>query len=470
MRIAAGFAVAGALVGAVLPVSAQRPPQRCNIQETNVDHNWQQLEPFGTNKIEYFGGNVRFACLNRNVHLSADSVEAINEEVWHFYAGHGRRARYVDSAYTVDADTLIYTKKDEQVLAIGNALVTDLAAGSTLRGPHLQYFRAVEGVRNTAITIALAQGTDRPVVHYFPKDTARTAAKGAPRPSPYLLVADQMHGFGQSQFWGKGNVTIDRDSLRGRGDSVTFASGQTGTAQLFGTPAVMRRVGADSFMVAGKEVRLGLDGDHLRDVRAYGKGHVTHSGSEIVADSVALEFTAEKLSLTLAWDRKDTARVHNGGFDTRGDSVVIDSPGELLHEVRVFGNGLMQSPRDTTAARTPAGPDSAGTGLPDRNELWGERIVASFAQADSAGTQVTRVRQIRAAGTARSFSTDPINYTRADTVVVTMKRGDSTGVSAVRAWGHMDGVLAQKATTRSDSSRADSAKALAKPPRKVHHP
>jgi hypothetical protein len=218
--------------------------------------------------------------------------------------------------------------------------------------------------------------------------------------------------------------------------------------------------------VSGKEVRLGLDDEALQDIRAFGSGHVTNGTSDIRGDSVALTLTDEKLSQTLAWGREPQATVHNDGYDVQGDSIAIDTPGEKIRELRVFRSGMLQNPLDTTTVKATAD-SAAAPKIRDRDTLWGERIVASFAQVDSAGVSKTKLQQIEAVGSARSlFSrnvakngkvTPSVNYTRADTIVIVMKSGDSTGVSIVRAHGSVDGMQLETASlrkTKTDTSGA----------------
>jgi hypothetical protein len=53
--------------------------------------------------------------------------------------------------------------------------------------------------------------------------------------------------------------------------------------------------------------------------------------------------------------------------------------------------------------------------------------------------------------------TPSINYTTADTIFIVMKTGDSTGVAAVSAHGHVNGVQLETASLkkqRSDTTRA----------------
>ncbi|MEP6589711.1 MAG: hypothetical protein ABJC19_00880 [Gemmatimonadota bacterium] len=448
---AAGVTV---LLLALAAIGAQaQQERRCLLNVDHVGREGFQSEPLPGNTNLFAGGDVRLSCVGQNVHLGGDSLTSINGSVIILIT----KAFFRDGTVSLTGDTITYFKNGEQMQARGHVVVRNLATGSTLTGPSVDYLRAVKGIRDSSETIAL----QRPTLRYLP---AR-GPKDSVLANPYLIVADRLKGVGGSRLWGAGQVTVDRDSLHGTGDSLAYLTGRGGYATLYGMPATLRRIATDSFHVRGGQVHLGLDDETLRDVKAFGDGHVTNGGSDIRGDSVTLVFTEEKLSHTLAWDRHKPATVHNDGYDIQGDSIAIDSPGEKLRELRVFRRGKVQNPLDTLAVREAT--DTAHATPRDRDTLWGDRIVAEFAQVDSAGNTLTRLRQVEAIGSARSLfsrnvtkngrTTPSVNYTRADTIVVVMKSGDSTGVEIVRARGSIDGVQLERASLQ--QMKRDSTKA-----------
>jgi hypothetical protein len=437
------------------PLAAQQG-KRCLLDVDNVDREGFRSEPIVGNTNFFAGGNVRLSCRGQDVRLGGDSLASLGGNVIILTTA----AFYRDATLSVKADTLTYFKNGEQIQARGNVIARSMKSGSMLTGPHVDYFRAVNGLRDSAETVAI----QRPTLRVF-------SARGlidSTKDHPYVIVADRMRGFGGSEMRGAGNVTVDRDSLHGTGDSLFYRSGRLGTASLYGAPASLRRLSSDSFQVEGREVRLGIDNESLREIQAFGDGHVTNGTSDIRGESVALTLTDEKLSQTLAWSSEPQATVHNAGYDVRGDSIAIDTPDEKIRELRVYRRGMVQNPLDSTAALPST--DTTGAAPRDRDTLWGERIIASFVQVDSAGTEHTKLQQIEAVGSARSLfsrivakngtTTPSINYTRADTIVVVMKGGDSTGVSIVRAHGSVDGMQLETASIR--KARPDSAAAASK--------
>lgn len=438
--------VALAVVVTVAPLEAQQG-RRCRIVVENVDREGAISEPFA-GYVNYFaGGNVRLRCEGQDVRLAGDSLISLNSDVIYLFTN----ASYRDATIDLKADSLVYSKQSERVEARGAVTVRNLKTGSTITGPHLDYLRAVQGVRDSAEVIAL----QRPTVRYLPNRAAGDTAD----PEPYIVVADRLRGVGSSRLWGGGSVTIDRGSMWGRADSITYLAGPTGDIALTGIAALatVRDSSSDSLLVEGTTVLLGLAAEDLRSVRAHGSGHANSGSADVRADSIAITLDSGKVAAIAAWSRAKRALVRNEGYDIRGDSVWISSPNERLREIRVFGQGVLQNPVDSAASVA----DSIRAALPDslrpdatvidslapgpkeRDTLWGQRIIASFRDVDSAGTILTRLQQIEAIGSAASlFSRDvtrggvtapSITYTTADTIVILMRQGDTTGVSEVRA-------------------------------------
>jgi hypothetical protein len=459
-------AIASALVGLVAAVglasARTAPAPRCRLRVLNVDRDATQKDVFNDHSnINYdAAGHVKMRCLTQQVFLDADSVSALSGMYVRMY-GH---VAYRDSVYAFDADTMFYDLRLEKLEARGNVTVLDKVAGSTLAGPWVDYWRAVKGVNDSARVEALK----RPTVRYFNLGTMKDTRVR----TPYILVGDNLKGFGQSRLSGAGSVTIDRDSVHGDGDSLFLDRGTTSVAQLIGVPAKLRRRGADSFVVFGKEIRIRSENDTIRDLRAFLTARVTRGATDVTGDTIHLSFASQKLSLTLAWNRKSGATLHSAGYDVVGDSLAVDSPGELLQQIRVFKRGMIRSPLDTAPNVAPR--VAGDTAAPDstRNTLWGERIVARFEQVDSSGVLVTRLRGLQAFGKqptqARSLSSrteiakdgkrsPSTNYTRADTIFVVMKSGDSVGVSSVQAFGHVTGMQLETASlikAKTDTTKA----------------
>lgn len=456
--VACGVAIASVAMASGPP----GPGQRCLMQVLNVDRKAVQNDLFnnGSNVQYDAAGHVRMRCKGQTVFLNADSVSALSGDYVRMY-GH---VHYRDTTYVFDADTAIYIIRQEKLEARSHVIVLDRVAGSTLKGPWVDYWRQVKGVNDSARVEALL----RPTVRYFNEAPGQDSVGR----TPYVLVGDKLKGFGQSRLSGSGKVTIDRDSLHGDGDSLAFARGAVSITQLIGTPARLRRDGADSFVVLGAELRLRSEHDTARELRAFEKAQVIRGATVITGDTIVMTFANQKLGLTLAWGRAKGATLESAGYDVLGDSLAVETPAEQLREIRVFHRGMIRNPLDTAAMRLARAPGDTTPPDSTRNTMWGDRIVARFIQVDSAGTVVTRLNGLQAFGVAaapaRSLfarttigndgkASPSINYTLADTIFVTMRTGDSVGIADVRALGHVSGVeleTASMAKAKSDSATA----------------
>jgi hypothetical protein len=459
------WAAAVALSAVAFAATAPRPAapaKRCLLRLDSADRNLTKSAPFNNDvNVNYdVAGNVHLRCLGQKVFLDADSVSVLSGDYARFY-GH---VVYRDTTYRFAADTMIYILRVEKVEARGNVVALEKSSGSTLKGPYLDYWRQVKGVNDSARVEALK----RPTVRYF---TAPTAKDTAGR-TPYILIGAHLKGFGSSRLSADSAVTLDRDSVHAEGDSLAFERGKTSVAQLMGKPARFRRAGADSFVVLGREIRFLLEDDKLKELHSFLDADVKRGGTDVAGDTIAMSFTTEKLALTLAWNRKSGATLHSGGYDAAADSLAVETPAEQLREIRLFKQGIIQNPRDTSLRRPPRHAGDTATADTLRNSIWGERVNAHFGQVDSAGILVTRIRGLESYGTAsiqaRSLfartvtakdgkRSPSINYTRADTILMQMRSGDSSGVAAVQAYGHVLGLqqeTASKARPSVDTSKA----------------
>ncbi|HRP08891.1 MAG TPA: hypothetical protein PLL69_10430, partial [Gemmatimonadales bacterium] len=384
------------LIPLVGTLQAQKRPaeRRCLLEILNVDREGTRTQ-FGSQTNYAAGGNVRLRCQKQQVFMQGDSLEAIAGEWIRLITG----AQYRDEDVTIDADTLTYLRSQETLQARGSVRVVTLSNGSTLEGPYVDHFRAVRGVRDSSETVAM----QRPRVEY---QVARGAGDSA-QPSPYIIVADGLRGRGTSQLTGWGDVTVDRDSMAGRGDSLKYAKGEFDQFTLIGNLASLVRSGEDSFSVRGRNVILQLQGQDLRRVQAIRDGHVVGQAGEITSENASLDFADGMLVGTTAWGREGNANVVADGYDVRGDSVEIDTPSERLRELRVFGNGRLvepcAAPPDSAIAAVPDSLLPAADSVPPEpicNTITGSRVTVRFVDHDSSGTLLTQLSDITAIGSA----------------------------------------------------------------------
>ena len=140
----------------------------------------------------------------------------------------------------------------------------------------------------------------------------------------------------------------------------------------------------------------------------------------------------------------------------RADSLALDSPGQLLKEVRGYGKAWLGGSTDSATK--------------ERDWMRGDTVVASFTPSDSAGKKRAVLSRIQARVAAQSYHLErnakipkrpSINYARGDAITVTMKPPGKTrgagGVDRVDIRGKVDGIQLEASTdstARPDTSAA----------------
>lgn len=436
-------AVAGLALFLAVPAAAQQatPGQtgRCVFSLDHSDHLRQVPNPDGTTNY-FLGGAVRVSCRGTDVRMTSDSVAAYNDLRVTNFIGH---VHYMDSTVTMTADHGTYYKDGERWEARGNVVTRSAANGSTLQGPSLDYFRVVPGVRDTAEMFARG----RPRVEYVPVDSAGR------RGEPYIIFGDRVRFRGQDQVFAGGSVTVDRSDFAARSDSLRLDSGKGQDGGLYGH-AQMQGKGSTSFTLTGRRIDLRLTRNELTGVRAVEQAHAVNPDWDLTADTIDLTLAGQKLAQTLAWGRTGRPHVVSPGREIRADSLAIDTPGQVLSQARAFGTAWVAGAVDTATG--------------ERDQLWGDTVVADFVQRDSAGKQQSVLSQVDARRDARSFHISPadrkcgktpVNYIRGDRIVLVFRTDQGNDIDRVEVHGKVDGVQLEPACPPADSTAADSVRA-----------
>ena len=429
----------GAVAVAAGPLAAQSS-ERCTLQIDNVDRQGMAIETTGG--VNYFaGGNVRLSCRGTKITMFSDSVASYAGNTV-FFNGH---VRYRDTTLAMDTDLGTYYRSAERWEARRNVKTRNLKTGSTLVGPSLDYYRAVQGVRDTTEMYAIG----RPRIEYFAKDSARadsTAVDSAGKPGePYVIVADRVRIKGDDRIWGGGKVTVDRSDFAARGDSLRLDTGPANDGTLLGTRPELHGLGADSFNLTGRRLDFRLKNRDLERVVAKGDGKAVNKDWTLVADTIVHDLVERKLAHTEAWG--DSIRPHatSPKYEIRADSIALDSPDQQLREARAYGKAWLGGQVDSTTK--------------ERDWLTGDTVVASFEPRDSAGSAKSVLTRLVARGSARSYHLDSnekkkpgerptINYARGNEIVITMKPDGSETVELVEVRGKADGVQLEPAAEK----------------------
>jgi len=420
---------------ALLATFAQQPAagtdttrgRPCVIQIDSIGHNYQEVTVRSGEKNYFAGGGVLAHCQGTGSVLSADSV-ALFAGVGRFdMIGQRNPVHIRDTAVTLDAATAAYYMHQERLDAHKNVVAVNRNTGSVLRGPNLNYYRAVKGIRDTLEMYA----SSRPTIEY-----RATADSG----EPYIIVADRVRFKGNDRMWGGGRVTIDRSDFAAHGDSMQLDQAR-GFAVLVGTPRVTGKE-ARPYTLTGTRIELGLQGREVRLVKALGNGVATGADWRLTSDTIHLLLDRKKLQQAFAWGPKDSVRAH--AVSTRNtiqaDSLALDLPDEVLTEARAFGHAY------STSTKAPVKKDSTATA--QVNWIAGDSLTARWTQVpDSAGTPRSTLHQLVARGAARAFTylegerdstTGPsLNYSRGKVIDCVLK-GDK--VDRCTVTGRADGV------------------------------
>ncbi|HET7600823.1 MAG TPA: hypothetical protein VFK09_11050, partial [Gemmatimonadales bacterium] len=418
------------------PPPAEAPPpssDRCTLQIDNVDRQGIAVEtPQGTN---YFaGGNVRLSCRGTRISMRSDSVASYAGNVVEFIG----RVRYRDSTLTMDADRGTYYRSAERWEARGRVRTRNLKTGSTLRGPSLDYFRAVQGVRDTTEMYAVR----RPRIEYFERDSAApplAPGDSAPRDSagapiePYVIVADRVRIKGDDRIWSGGSVTVDRSDFAARGDSLRMDTGAANDGTLLGKRPEVHGLGADSFDVSGRRIDFQLRQRALRALLAQGDAKAVNKDWTLVADTIAMDIDRRKLERTRAWGDSLRPLATSPKYEIRSDSLALDTPDQQLREARAFRKAWLGGEVDSTTK--------------ERDWLAGDTVIANFEPRDSAGSTRASLTRLVARDSARSYRVErdttaerpAVSYARADEIVITMKPGGTDQADLVELHGHVHG-------------------------------
>jgi hypothetical protein len=419
----------------------------CRVAVDSMGHYAEMTNAAGE-KITNGGGGVLAHCVDTGTTISADSFA--------HYSALGRldligRVQIRDTGMALDARIARYYLKEERLEAHNNVVAVNRRTGSVLRGPNLNYWRAVKGIRDTVEMYA----TQRPTVEYRQTQEGDSVAT-----EPYIIVADRMRFKGDDRMWGGGKVTIDRSDFASRSDSMMLDQTQGIGVLVRGTPRVEgrgRSSGAEagkSYTLEGTRIELTLEQRDIRGVKALGNGKATGSDWTLTADTIDLRIADKLLQQTFAWG--DTTRPHaiSALYTIQSDSLAIDSPGEILKESRAFGHAFSTAKRDST---TPAA---------QTDWITGDSITIRFVQEQDSVThqQRSRLRELESRGSARALTHHPpdktdttatgpsINYSRGNRITVAMLRDR---IERVVVAGKADGVhLEPRPAVVADSLKA----------------
>jgi lipopolysaccharide export system protein LptA len=310
-----------------------------------------------------------------------------------------------DADNSLTADEATYTTGNARLWARGDVVLTDLAEGSTLRGPEIEYFRATDQ-RPEAQIVA----TQRPQL--------TLPARGPDdRPGePIELVADRLTIVGEDDLSAFGSVVITRSDLHATGGEARFAQG-TESFELRHDA----RVRSDGQELAGEVIQARMNEGLLEHVHARNDASLTGDDLRMTAPDIQLFLEEEVLERVVARTAVDEAggralaiardfRIEADSIDAvfrderidnvvaigsaRGETIPAEANGAGDDEVAITEPLDDETAPDEQVARDdvveaaePEGVADRAPAITERDWIRGDTIIGYFQPVASAGDE-----------------------------------------------------------------------------------
>ncbi len=372
-------------------------------------------------RIRYYAmGDVKWTCLRPLGGADSALVFSGGSDSVARYVELGRadfvgRARFRDSTVELTADRASYFFRDDRLEADGNVRLVNLETGSVLTGPTLTYWRATPGVRD----ISELHARRRPMVEYRSAGVVE---------EPYIIRAAEVWLKGNDEAYASGNVTIDRSDFAARGDS-TWLNVALGEGLLIGHAEAG---GKDSlsYDLTGRRIAFRLVDDELEWVQAQGLADATSAEWRIVADTIEFSVANDMIQQGRIWGDSIVPRAMSEQYTITADSMAVDTPDQVLTEVRGFGTGLATSKADSLSG--------------EADWMAGDTLVVRFDSTESGGRTIS---ELIASGHAQAFYRIPdeadstavpaLNYSRGLRIIAKFL---DEAIDRVDVIGEADGV------------------------------
>ncbi|HEX7051302.1 MAG TPA: hypothetical protein VF188_13935 [Longimicrobiales bacterium] len=359
---------------------AQQAPDRCEILDGVLLSVTDRTMP---DERIVLSGSVHIGCAG-GVHLYADTAISESATGMRRFIGN---VVYRDSMKTLTADRVDYFALEERLLARGDVVLTDRDAGSVIRGPELEYFRATEWRPRARMLArgrphAILRDPDPPEPASDSATVPEPPADSTAAPEPFEVDADSMEIVGEENFRGSGNVVLVRGETRGFGDEALYDQAEERMILTGGA-----RVEGEAFTLLAERIDAQLAGEELERVVARGMAQLV--GEEIQVDAPALTvFFAEgevQRMVAVRWLEPRTGdesappgpplpqpRAVAETFWMTADSIDALAPDQRLDMVIAVGDAYGER-IDTVAADVPD--------LVAHDWLRGDTITATFVAA-----------------------------------------------------------------------------------------
>ncbi len=392
--------------------NAPAPAGRCKLVYV-ADHSLKTDKLPSGQFNAFTGGNVVARCPAQGLVLKSDSLESYGDEGRIVFIG---RVDYSEPRLKLKSEQLTYFQRDERVVATQNVNAR-LPSGSTLRGPQLEFFRAVPRIRPQQSAIAAG----RPTIDVVERDP-----QGRAQP-PVTVTANVVYLQGDSIVIGQGQVVVVRPELTATGDSLYLDSG-SGLLRIMRQPRI---VGTKDrpFTLVGETIDLLSRQRKLNRVISKNAAEAVSQDLKLQSDSIDMRVANDRLQRAVAWG-KSRAHATSATQSLVSDSIDVSMPNQRVREMHAVRRASAEATPDTLKFRAT-----------EKDRLTGDTIVARFdtMPAPAHDTSNTpHIRELVAMGNATSLQHLPprdttlcrpaINYVRGRVITVTF---DSSQVSKV---------------------------------------
>jgi lipopolysaccharide export system protein LptA len=358
------------------PLTAQAPRECVLDYESPTGNTRTNAVELPSHHYDVFqGGGVIYHCRGQDNTIIADSSEYYGDRSVLFLIGN---VHYRETRANVDSDRMTYYQLEDRLHAEGNVNAV-LQSGTTLKGPSVDYYRATP---TRPLTSAIATG--HPTMRIIEPNSSGRAGE------PINVVANQIMSRGDSLVFASGSVEITRPDVIAKGDSA-YLDNRREFARLLRSPSVQSRRDRP-FTLRGGVIDLFSKKRVLQRVVATPDGHALSDDLELVADSVDLRMSSDRLDRVMAWGPK-RARAISPDREITADSIDALMPGQRLREVHAVRNAYVNSV-----------PDTAHVISSDRDWIRGDTVVAEFdSVAVTDTTSKPTPRRVIATGHASSY-------------------------------------------------------------------
>ncbi|MEW5931080.1 MAG: OstA-like protein, partial [Gemmatimonadota bacterium] len=247
------------------------------------------------------------------------------------------RVDYRDPTRTLTSNYATYSSATGRLYATGNVVFTDVARGSTLRGPELEYFRAMAGRPQPQVIAG-----QRPHLTVVPSGNSQNRES-------LQIDGDRITSVGENFFSASGNVVIHRSDL----DASAAEATHDGTAQTLNLRG-NARISGERFDLSGETVDATMPQNRLERVVARRNAELASEKLRVDGPEIQLFFADDLLQ------RLMTRRLAGGltgagapsgagqaaeerplvaatGLLLEADSVEAVLPGQVLERVVAVG-------------------------------------------------------------------------------------------------------------------------------------